>query len=210
MYSADPAAAPGPRRLQPLPTYYVQRTLVLGCSACSCVRYAGLRCTRVPGRPDGRGRRGDGSGLSDSAALEEEETPHTRRRTGAGVTGIRSTRPVRHRRQSRPIHKVPRVKACAEVTTTKIGRRQVCAARGMAHTSTRGILYVYAVPIILRVAETKEEGRRLPDPAGPCPCDQRTGAGSRAQPSGGGKIRPSPGSASEISAPVRGTRTPVW
>ena len=72
------------------------------------------------------------------------------------------------------------------------------------------ILYVYAVPIILRVAETKEEGRRLPDPAGPCPCDQRTGAGSRAQPSGGGKIRPSPGSASEISAPVRGTRTPVW
>ena len=75
MYSADPAAAPGPRRLQPLPTYYVQRTLVLGCSACSCVRYAGLRCTRVPGRPDGRGRRGDGSGLSDSAALEEEETP---------------------------------------------------------------------------------------------------------------------------------------
>ena len=26
MYSADQAAAPGPRRLQPLPTYYVQRT----------------------------------------------------------------------------------------------------------------------------------------------------------------------------------------
>ena len=124
--------------------------LVLGCSACSCVRYAGLRCTRVPGRPT----------AADAAG-----------------TGRDYRIRLRWRKWKRRPHR---------------------------------ILYVYAVPIILRVAETKEEGRRLPDPAGPCPCDQRTGAGSRAQPSGGGKIRPSPGSASEISAPVRGTRTPVW
>ena len=146
-YSAAPSCGTrAEAATQPLPTLLRSTYLVLGCSACSCVRYAGLRCTR-PGTVRPRGAR-----------------------TGRDYR-------IRLRWRKRRPHR---------------------------------ILYVYAVPIILRVAETKEEGRRLPDPAGPCPCDQRTGAGSRAQPSGGGKIRPSPGSASEISAPVRGTRTPVW